>query len=232
MSKNYALQAEKRERAGKGVARSLRREGLTPAVIYGDKKEPVKITLSENEINVEYNKGKMFTTLCDLQVEGGDKHLVLARDVQLHPVTDVVEHVDFLRVTSKTKLAVDVPVQFINEEECPSLDEKGTVNVVRHTVELICVATNIPDYIEVDLKGKEHGDAVNISDATLPEGAKPVIDDRDFTIATLVPPKTAEEEEAEEAALAAEGDGIISDEEAAAAEEGAEGEGEEEGGDE
>ena len=229
MSKNYALQAEKRERAGKGVARSLRREGLTPAVIYGDKKEPVKITLSENEINVEYNKGKMFTTLCDLDV-AGDKHLVLARDVQLHPVTDVVEHVDFLRVTSKTKLAVDVPVQFINEEECPSLDQKGTVNVVRHTVELVCVATSIPDYIEVDLAGKEHGDAVKISDATLPEGAKPVIDDRDFTIATLVPPKTAAEEEAEEAAIAAEGDGIISDEEAAAAEEG--GDGEAESGDE
>ncbi len=221
MSKNYALQAEKRERAGKGVARSLRREGRTPAVIYGDKKEPIKIILSENEINVEYNKGKMFTTLCDLEVAGDKKHLVLARDVQLHPVTDVVEHVDFLRVTSKTKLAVDVPVQFINEEECPSLDQKGTVNVVRHTVELVCVATNIPDYIEVDLKGKEHGDAVNISDATLPEGAKPVIDDRDFTIATLVPPKTAEEEEAEEAAIAAEGDGIVSDEEAAAADEGA-----------
>lgn len=217
MSKNFALKADKRERTGKGVARSLRREGRTPAVIYGDKKEPVTISLSENEINVEYNKGLIFTTLCDLEV-AGDKHLVLARDVQLHPVTDVVEHVDFLRVTKKTKLAVDVPVQFINEEKCPSLDQKGTLNIVRHTVELMCSAINIPDFIEANLEGKEHGDPVKISDATLPEGATPIIDDRDFTLATLVPPKTAEQEAAEEAALAEEGDGIISDDEVEAAE--------------
>lgn len=205
MPKSYGLQAEKRDRAGKGVARSLRREGKTPAVIYGDKKEPVKITLSENEINVEYNKGYMFTTLCDLDVDG-DKHVVLARDVQLHPVTDVVEHVDFLRVTDKTQIAVDVPVQFINEDKCPSLDEKGTLNVVRHTVELVCAAKSIPDFIEVNVEGKNHGDSVNISDAELPKGAKPVIDDRDFTIATLVPPKVAaEEDEAEEGAEGEEG---------------------------
>lgn len=214
MSKKYALTAESRERAGKGIARSLRREGKTPAVIYGDKKEPVKITLNENQINVEYNRGQLFTTLCDLDVEG-NKHLVLARDVQLHPVTDVVEHVDFLRVTDKTRLAVHVPVQFINEDKCPSLDKKGTLNVVRFTVELMCRATAIPDFIEVNLEGKVHGDAVKVSDAKLPEGAKPVITDRDFTIATLVPPKTAEQEEAEEAAAAEAGDGIIPDDEVA-----------------
>ena len=199
MSKQYVLEAQARERAGKGVARSLRREGRTPAVIYGDGQEPVKISLDTNTINVEYNKGQMYTTLCDLAV-GGEKHLVLARDVQLHPVTDVVEHVDFLRVTDKTQIAVDVPVQFINEDKCPSLDKKGILNVVRHTVELQCIAKNIPDLIEVDVAGKEHGDAVKISDALLPKGAKPVIDDRDFTIATLVPPKTAAQLEAEESA--------------------------------
>ncbi len=219
MAKTYALKAEERERAGKGIARSLRRAGKTPAVIYGDKKEPVKITLNENEINVEYNRGQLFTTLCSLDV-AGKEHLVLARDVQLHPVTDVVEHVDFLRVTDKTRLAVDVPVQFINEDKCPSLEQKGTLNVVRFTIELTCRATNIPDFIEVNIEGKEHGDAVKVSDATLPDGAVPVISDRDFTIATLVPPKTAEQEEAEEAAAAEAGDGIISDEEAAAAEDG------------
>lgn len=220
MSKNYALKAEKRERAGKGVARSLRREGKSPAVIYGDKKEPVKITLNENEVNVEYNKGQMFTTLCDLDVDG-DKHLVLARDVQLHPVTDVVEHVDFLRVNNKTQIVVDVPVQFIDEDKCPSLQEKGTLNVVRFTVELRCSAMAIPDLIEASLEGKEHGDAVKISDATLPEGVKPVIDDRDFTLATLIAPKTAEQLEAE--LEVSEDDGIVSDEEAAAAEEAGEG---------
>ncbi len=215
MSKNYAMKAEKRDRAGKGVARSLRRAGRSPAVIYGDNKEPVKISLSENEINVEYNKGRMFTSLCELEV-GGKQNLVLARDVQLHPVTDVVEHVDFLRVNKKTKIAVDVPVKFINEDKCPSIEGKGTLNVTRYTVELLCSAINIPDILEVSVEGKEHGDAVKVSDANMPEGSSPVITDRDFTIATLIAPKTAEQEEAEAAAEAEAGDGIVSDEEVAA----------------
>lgn len=217
MSKNYAMKAEKRERAGKGVARSLRRAGRAPAVVYGDNKEPVKISLSGNEVNVEYNKGHMFTTLCELELEDG-KHIVLARDVQLHPVTDVVEHVDFLRVSKKTKLSVNVPVQFINEDKCPSLDQKGTLNVVRHTVELMVTAMNIPDVLEVSVEGKVHGDSVNISDASMPDGATPTITNRDFTIATLVPPKTAAQEEAEDAAAAEAGDGIVPDEEVAAGE--------------
>ena len=120
MSKNYAMTAVKRERAGKGVARSLRREGRTPAVIYGDNKEPVKISLSSNAINVEYNRGHMYTNLCDLEVEG-DKYLVLARDVQLHPLTDVVEHVDFLRVSARTKIAVMVPFHFVAHDDCSGI---------------------------------------------------------------------------------------------------------------
>lgn len=218
MSKNYALEADVREEAGKGAARSLRRNGKTPAVIYGDSKEPVKITLDMNTINVEYNKGQMFTTLCDLAV-GKDKHLVLARDVQLHPVTDVVEHVDFLRVTDKTKIAVSVPVKFINEEKSPGLRDKGILNVTRYDVEVLCKATNIPDEIEVDLTDKEQGDAVKASDAKLPEGSKYVIDDRDFTIATILAPKRIEDLEAE-LAEGDEDDGIVSDEEHAAAEAG------------
>ena len=210
MSKNYAMTAAKRDRAGKGIARALRREGRIPAVIYGDKKEPVKISLDDNDINVEYSRGHMLTTLCDLDVEG-DKHLVLARDVQLHPVTDIVEHVDFLRVTAKTKIAVEVPVHFINEDKSPGLDQKGILNVVRYTVELICSATDIPEQIEVNLEGKEQGDSVNISDGVLPQGTQPVIDDRDFTIATIMAPRKVEEP------VVAEGEG----------EEGAEGEGEE-----
>src|SRR5262245_20494073 len=119
-SRNYAVKAQTRDRAGKGVARELRRQNKVPAVIYGDNKEPVKISLDAKEINMEYNKGHMLTSLCDLDVDGG-KHQVLARDVQLHPVTDRVEHVDFLRVNAKTKIAVMVPVHFINEQDCPGL---------------------------------------------------------------------------------------------------------------
>lgn len=201
MSKHYALKATKREKAGKGVARSLRREGRIPAVIYGDKKEPVTISLDMNKINVEYNKGHIFTSLCDLDVDG-TKYLLLARDVQKHPVTDVVEHVDFLRVTEKTTITIRVPVHFFNHDKSPSLKEKGTLNVTRHDVEIVCQAQNMPDYIEVNLEGKNHGDSVRAHDAVLPKGAKFVIE-RDFTIATMLAPKTAAQEEAEEAAIAA-----------------------------
>ena len=199
MSKNYALQAEARERAGKGAARALRRENKIPGVIYGDGKEPVKITMPEKEVNLEYNKGHMFTTLCDLKV-GSDKHLVLARDVQTHVVKGTVQHVDFLRVSAKTKIAVNVPVQFVNEEQSPGMMEKGVLNVIRYEVELYCQATNIPDSVEVDLTPFNIGDSIKISDVKLPEGSKPVIDDRDFTLAVIAAPRTAEvvEEEAVE----------------------------------
>lgn len=217
-NKNYAIEADARDEAGKGAARTLRRAGKTPAVIYGDGKEPVKVTLNTNTINVEWNKGHMFTTLCDLSVDK-DKHLVLARDVQLNPVTDVVEHVDFLRVTAKTKIAVSVPVNLINEENSPGLKDGGVLNVTRYEIEVLCQATNIPDEIEVDLTGKEQGDAVKASDAKLPEGSKFAIDDRDFTIATIMAPKRLEDLEAE-LAEGDEDDGIVSDEEHEAAEAG------------
>lgn len=201
MLKNYAFKAQKRESAGKGIARALRREGRIPAVIYGDKKEPVMISLDMNDANVEYNRGHMFTTLCDLDVDG-DKALVLARDIQLHPVTDVVEHIDFLRVSKKTKIAVHIPVHFVNQEQSPGITEKGILNVIRFDVELLCAATEIPEAIEVDLTGKEMGSSIKISDATLPAGVTPVIDDRDFTIATIDAPKSAAASEAEEAEAA------------------------------
>ncbi|MCB9991259.1 MAG: 50S ribosomal protein L25/general stress protein Ctc [Rhodospirillales bacterium] len=203
MSKNYALQAEARDRVGKGAARALRRENKVPAVIYGDGKEPITITLPEKEINLEYNKGHMFTTLCDLSV-GSDKHLVLARDVQSHVVKGTVEHVDFLRVSPKTKIAVSVPVQFINEEQSPAIQDKGVMNIIRYEVELVCQATSIPDAIEIDLTPFQIGDTIKISNATMPAGAKPVIDDRDFTIAVIAAPRRAEA--TDDAAEGAEGE--------------------------
>jgi len=219
MSITYALQAEARERAGKGAARALRRENKVPGVIYGDGKEPVTITLPAKEVNIEYNKGHMYSTLCDLKV-GGEKHMVLARDVQLHPVTDFVQHVDFLRVTKKTRLAVMVPVSFLNEEQAPFFDKKGVMNVVRHEVELLCSAVNIPEALEVDLSSFDIGDTVKISAANMPEGSSPA-DGRDVTLVTIQEPRRAAEPETTEEAAAAEG------EEAAAAEgEAAEGEAE------
>lgn len=211
MTKHYALQAEARTKAGKGAARALRREGKIPAVIYGDKKDPVGITLPLKEVTLEYHKGHMFTTLCDVAV-GNDKVQVLARDVQVHPVTDVIEHVDFLRVSDNTKLTVAVPVVLENYEGSKAAVAKGVVNMVRHEVEMVCLAKNIPDSIIVDMANAEVGDIVKISSVTLPKGAKPAITDRDFTILTIAAPKTAAAEDdaapaaTGEAAPAAEGD--------------------------
>ncbi|MCB9989344.1 MAG: 50S ribosomal protein L25/general stress protein Ctc [Rhodospirillales bacterium] len=221
MSKNFALKAEKRERAGKGIARAVRREGKIPGVIYGDHKEPVVISMPEKELTLEYHKGHMFTNLCDMDVSG-EKHTVLARDVQLHPVTDRMMHVDFLRVTPKTKLNVMIPVHFVGQEECPGLKEKGVLNVVRHEVEMTVQAVNIPENIEISLAGFEIGDSIKISAATLPEGSKPAITDRDFTIATIAAPKTAAAIEEEEAAEASAEAAAEASAEAAASEEAAE----------
>ncbi|MCB1556112.1 MAG: 50S ribosomal protein L25/general stress protein Ctc [Alphaproteobacteria bacterium] len=198
-SKHFALKADKRDRAGKGVARALRREDRLPGVVYGDHKEPVLISLPAKEVGIEYHKGHMFTNLCDLDV-AGDKMMVLARDVQLHPVTDRVLHVDFLRVTPKTKINVMVPVHFTNQDQCPGIHNKGTLNVVRHEVELMCAATAIPETLDIDLSAFAIGDTIKISAAAMPSGAAPVIDDRDFTIATIVAPKSAAAVAAEEAA--------------------------------
>lgn len=202
MTKHYALSAAKRDRAGKGIARSLRREDKIPAVIYGDKKEPVMISLPSKEVTLEYHKGHMFTTLCDMTVDGA-KHLVLVRDVQRHPVSDAIEHVDFLRVSEKTKLTVAVPVHFVNFEESKAAKSKAVLNIVRHEVDLVCQAQSIPESIEVDLAKFEIGDAVKISAAKLPAGTTPTITDRDFTLATLAAPRAVVEEAP---AVAAEGE--------------------------
>lgn len=204
MAKQYALSAMKRERAGKGVARALRRDKQTPAVIYGDNKSPVTISVPTKEVNLEYNKAHMFTMLCELEVDG-EKTVVLARDVQIHPVTDNVLHVDFLRVNKKTKLTVAVPISFINHEECAGLKAKGNLNAIRFEVDLVCSAMAIPEEIVVDLTKFEIGDSIKISNAAMPEGAKPAIDDRDFTLATIVAPRVAEEEPTAAAAESEEG---------------------------
>lgn len=201
MAKKYMLMAEKRDRAGKGVARALRREKRIPAVIYGDKKEPVMISLLEKDISKEYMKGHMSTHLCDLDIAGA-KQLCIARDVQLHPVTDRIEHADFLRVTPKTKIAVEVPIHLVNHEASPGLKAGGVLNIVHHEIELTCSATDIPEYIEIDLTGAEIGDSIRMEKAKIPAGAEPALDS-DEVLITIVAPKSAAADEAADAAVAA-----------------------------
>ena len=194
MSNIINLNAEKRELNGKGPVRALRRAGKIPAVIYGDKKEPLAIILERKEIDKVYNTGRMMATLLELEVDGS-KSRVIARDVQFDPVKDTILHADFLRVTRATKIAVEVQVHFLNEETCPGLKQGGVLNVVRYQVELLCPAGEIPEFIELDLAEAEIGASLNISDVQLPEGITPTITDRDFTIATIAAPAGLDEED-------------------------------------
>jgi len=191
---SYELKAEARERVGKGSSRELRRNGLIPAVIYGDKQAPISIALSTNEVTKRIHAGGFMTTVASI-VLNGEKISVLPKDYQLDPVRDFTMHVDFLRVTADSQVTVEVPVHFINEEKS-GIKIGGVLNIVRHTVEMECPANDIPEFITVDLDGFQIGDSIHISAVKLPKGATPTITDRDFTIATIVAPAggTTEEE--------------------------------------
>jgi large subunit ribosomal protein L25 len=183
----YELKAEARERVGKGSSRELRRNGFIPAVIYGDKQDPIAIALNTNEVTKRIHAGGFMTTVATIDVNG-DKISVLPKDYQLDPVRDFTMHVDFLRVSGNTEVSVEVPVHFVNEEKSPGIKVGGVLNIVRHEVELLCPASDIPEFLTVDLTGAKIGDSLHISAVTLPKGARPVITDRDFTIATIVAP--------------------------------------------
>lgn len=188
MSKNYALSAQKRDRAGKGVARALRRDNMVPAVIYGDHKEPQTVALGLKDLTLTYQTGIMQTGLCDLTVDGA-RHLVLCRDVQRHPVNDRILHVDFLRVSPKTEITVAVPVHFVDQDTCPGIKlDKGVLTVINHEIDLICLATKIPEHLEVSLKDKKIGDALKLSGVKLPEGVRAPKGSEDQTLAIVAAP--------------------------------------------
>ena len=204
---NYSLDASLRESAGKGAARQTRRDGDVPAVIYGGNDAPVTISLKHNELIKQLNQGGFFTQICELTV-GKETHKVLARDIQFHPVNDQPLHVDFLRVTDRTKIVVSVPSSFVNEEASPGLKAGGILNVVRHEIELRCRANAIPETIEFDLTDLTVGDSIHISKAKLPDGAN-LTTDHDFTVATIAAPsalRSSEEEETEEGTEGEEGE--------------------------
>jgi large subunit ribosomal protein L25 len=201
MSEQLTLAAETRDRVGKGASRALRREGRVPAVIYGNKQDPRSISLNERELQKALNTGHFFNSV--VMVDG---QRTLAKDVAFDVVSDRPIHVDFFRISEHATVTVAVPVVFVDEEESPGLARGGVLNIVRHELEIVCDAAEIPEQIEVSLKGLEVGDTVHISTVTLPKGATSAIDDRDFTIATLIAPSAmkadVQESLAEDAALA------------------------------
>jgi len=196
MSDQLTLSAEPRDRAGKGASRHLRRDGRIPAVIYGDKKEPISIHLAERELMKALNTGHFMNSV--VMIDGvGATVRTLPKDVQLHPVSDRPLHVDFLRIGEHTTVHVNVPLRFENEEASPGIKRGGVLSVVRHDVELVVDAAEIPDEIVVDLTGYEVGDSIHISAVTLPKGAHWAIEDRDFTIATITAPSALKSSEGE-----------------------------------
>lgn len=199
------IAAELRERAGKGAARATRREGRVPAVIYGNKQDPVMISLDPVELKKQFRGGTFFSKVYEVTA-GEETTRVLARDLQLHPVTDEPMHVDFMRFSPRTKLSFDIPVNFENEDDSQGLKEGGVLNVVRYTVELLCSPMNIPEAIVANLAGLNIGDSIHISDIDLPDGVEPTITDRDFTIATIAAPTVYVEETEDEDGEGADGD--------------------------
>jgi large subunit ribosomal protein L25 len=227
MAEAIELKGWTRARSGKGGARAERRDGRIPGTLYGDKKDPETISVDYRAVSQQLQTGHFQSTIFVLDVEG-KKTRVIPRAVQLDPVRDFPIHVDFLRLGKDALVTVEVPVRFLNEAASPGLKRGGVLNIVRHEIPVRCPADAIPDHFEVDLTGLEIGDSVHISALKLPEGVRPTITERDFTVATIV--GRAAEEEVAPAAAAAEavpGEEAAPAAEAAAPAEGAEDKGKE-----
>ncbi|WP_298727082.1 50S ribosomal protein L25/general stress protein Ctc [uncultured Ferrovibrio sp.] len=197
------IAAEARARAGKGTARATRLKGRVPGVIYGEKQTPELISVDSRDLLKELQKGSFFSRLFTIEFNGKSER-VLARDVQLDPVSDRPIHVDFQRVGKGSRIRVFIPVQFLDQDQSPGLKKGGVLNIVRHEVEFFCQPDNIPEAISISLAGMEIGHSIHISAFALPDGIKPVIQDRDFTVATIAAPlKEDEVKPAAEAAPAA-----------------------------
>jgi large subunit ribosomal protein L25 len=228
MAEVSEIKAVARDEFGKGPARATRREGRVPGIIYGDKAEPQAITVDHKELWLQVRKGQFLNTIYMLDVDGKPQR-VIPRDIQLHPVRDVPLHVDFLRLGEGATVTVEVPVQFLNEEESPGLKRGGVLNIVRHTIELKCLAEAIPESLNADLTGLDIGDSLHVSAIAFPDGVELTIADRDFTVATIVGrmAEIVEEVEEEEEEEGLEGEELEGEEG-----EGIEGEGEGEDGEE
>ena len=213
--KQISFNVEVRERTGTGGAREARNNGFVPGVLYGGGDKPVAINLRLPEVMKAIETGHFLSSTATL-VHNGEKQLVIPQAIQMHPITDRPVHVDLFRVTANQKIKVEVPVHFKGEDVSPGLKKGGTLNVVRHTVELLVPAGHIPEFLEADVSKLEVGDNIKISDIKLPSDAEPTINDRDFTIATIAGRVAVSDTDADEDADVAEAEGE------AAAEEGGE----------
>ncbi len=196
----YEFEATKREQTGGGTSRELRRNGSVPAVMYSNKMEPISFAVIEKDLTREYKKGAFLNKLVEIKL-AGKSYFALPRDIQTHPVSDRIEHVDFLQVDASSKIRVQVPVKVLNADKSMGIKLGGALNIVRHSVEMLCSPDTIPSRLEVDIKDVKIGDSVHVSAIKLPEGATPVIN-RDFTLVTITGRSKGGDEEATPAAAA------------------------------
>ncbi|MEC8265421.1 MAG: 50S ribosomal protein L25/general stress protein Ctc [Pseudomonadota bacterium] len=199
MSDIVQMKVEKRERSGTGSSRDLRAKNYVPGIVYGEKKDPVLISIDEKALKINIQDSGFFSKQCELNL-GNEIFKVLPKDIQLHPVKESILHIDFLRVGENTTVTLYVPVKFVNENSCPGLRQGGVINVVRHEVELKTPVSKIPEFLEANLDNLEIGDSIHISSIELESGVTPTIKDRDFTIATIAPPTVMKVEEEKPAA--------------------------------
>ena len=191
------IEASARAQVGKGAARAVRRQGQTPAVIYGGGAAPEAIALDANKTRLLIYGGHFLTTLFEISVNG-KKQRVIPRDYQLDPVKDFPIHVDFLRVAAGQTVTVEVPIHVVGQESSPGVKSGGLVQIVEHSLEITVEPELIPEAFEVSVAGLEIGDALEASVIKLPKGAKLTVGS-DATIVTIVPPMVEEADEAAEA---------------------------------
>lgn len=197
MTKSYTLVATKRDRAGKGSSRALRKNGQIPAVIYGNNEEPLSIAVSYKDTYYKIYGGGFLTNIANIEVEGKTIQ-ALPKSYQLDPVRDFPIHVDFLRINKDSTVSVKLPVHFLNEDICPGIKRGGVLNIVHHELECLVPASNIPKSIDVDLKGYEVGSSIHLSDIKLPKGTEATTHEKDLTIATISAPSGGVKETSEE----------------------------------
>ena len=201
MAEVKTLAAAVRSGSGKGAARSVRREGRTPAVIYGGGDAPETISLDYKELNKLIYAGHFLTTLFEIDLDG-HKIRVIPRDYQMDPVKDLPMHVDFLRLKAGQKIRVEVPVHVINQDASPGVKRGGAINIVEHSVLMMVPPDAIPTSLDVDLTGVDINNSIHISTIKLPEGCLPV-DKSDFTLVTVVASAGMKDEPTPAAAAAA-----------------------------
>ncbi len=187
MSSIIAIEAQNRTANGTGGARATRREGLVPGVVYGSNKENQYFSIDPRSIAKELYIPGFFSRLFSLVIDG-KAQTVLAKDIQLHPITDAPMHIDFLRVAKDAKIHVNIPVHVINDDKAPGVKKGGIVNIIRHSLEVICPADSIPSEITIDLSGLDAGHAIHLTDITLPKGVVAAHADRDNTLVSIVVP--------------------------------------------